>query len=271
MPYRKLGALASSAGHDYLLFVGRTHTFRLIRSTVMVWSSQAPSCRGRNRNSIQRRSLWPRCLSSFSIPSFCIFTPSFQLSFAAVAGILFVVPHLTKVLFQAASQNAEQQGIDAVKSELIGRMKKAIRPFAAVVFTSLAATLAVTPLILQNFHSFPVYTLFANLLTDLILTVALSLGLVAAVLGTVLPGLAAWILAPAEVCTWLVIEVSSFFANLPFSTIRLSHMGIAQYLLVTGAAFLSYGICGIRPAVDSSPPARYTGHLIIPLAGVERS
>ncbi len=234
MPYRKLGALASvPAMIVYCLLVEAR--VPAIRSTVMGLVVAGAIMSGKKWNSFNSLAL-AALLVLFLYP-LSIFTPSFQLSFAAVAGILFVVPHLTKVLFQAASQNAEQQGIDAVKSEPIGRMKKAIRPFAAVVFTSLAATLAVTPLILQNFHSFPVYTLFANLLTDLILTVALSLGLVAAVLGTVLPGLAAWILAPAEVCTWLVIEVSSFFANLPFSTIRLSHMGIAQCLLVTGAAF----------------------------------
>jgi len=43
-------------------------------------------------------------------------------------------------------------------------------------------------------------------------------------------------LAPAEVCTWMVIEVSLFFANLPFSPIRLRHMGTVEFLLVTGAA-----------------------------------
>jgi competence protein ComEC len=165
-----------------------------------------------------------------------MFTPSCQLSFAAVAGIFFVVPGLTKRIFPARVQNADQQYDDTAKSEATRRMKKAMRPFAAVIFTSLAATLAVAPLILQNFHSFPVYTLFANLLTDLILTVALGLGLVAAILGTVLPKLSSWILIPAEVCTWLVIEVSSFFANLPFSTVRLRHMGIVEFLLVTVAA-----------------------------------
>jgi len=233
IPHRKLGALASvPAMIIYCLLVEAR--VPAIRSTLMGLVIAGAVMSGRKWNSFNSLAL--AALLVLLLYPLSIFTPSFQLSFAAVAGIFFVVPHLTKVLFPAPDQNVEEQGIVAEKNERMERVKKSVRPFAAVAFTSLAATLAVTPLILQNFHSFPVYTLFANLLTDLILTVALSLGLVAAALGTALPSLSAWVLAPAEVCTWLVIEVSSFFANLPFSTIRLMHMGIVEFLLVTGAA-----------------------------------
>ncbi|MGO9568435.1 MAG: DNA internalization-related competence protein ComEC/Rec2 [Desulfomonilaceae bacterium] len=233
IPRRKLGALASvPAMIVYCLLVEAR--VPAIRSTLMGLVIAGALMSGRKWNSFNSLAL--AALLVLLLYPLSVFTPSFQLSFAAVAGIFFVVPHLTKVLFPAPAQNGDAQGIVAAKNESMERVKRAMRPFAAVAFTSLAATLAVTPLILQNFHSFPVYTMFANLLTDLILTVALSLGLVAAVLGTGLPSLSAWLLAPAEVCTWLVIEVSSFFANLPFSTIRLRHMGIAEFLLVTGAA-----------------------------------
>jgi competence protein ComEC len=233
IPYRKLGALASvPAMIIYCLLVEAR--VPAIRSTLMGLVIAGAVMSGRKWNSFNSLAL--AALLVLLLYPLSVFTPSFQLSFAAVAGIFFVVPHLTKVLFPAPAQSIEEQGIVAEKNERMERVKKAARPFAAVIFTSSAATLAVTPLILQNFHSFPVYTLFANLLTDLILTVALSLGLVAAALGTALPSLSAWVLAPAEVCTWLVIEVSGFFANLPFSTIRLRHMGIVEFLLVTGAA-----------------------------------
>lgn len=233
IPHRKLGALASvPAMIIYCLLVEAR--VPAVRSTLMGLVIAGAVMLGRKWNSFNSLAL--AALLVLLLYPLSVFTPSFQLSFAAMAGIFFVVPHLTSILFPAPDQNVEEQGIVAEKNERMERVKKAVRPFAAVIFTSLAATLAVTPLILQNFHSFPVYTLFANLLTDLILTVALSLGLVAAALGTALPSLSAWVLAPAEVCTWMVIEVSLFFANLPFSTIRLRHMGIAEFLLVTGAA-----------------------------------
>jgi len=233
IPKRKLGAVASMpAMIIYCLLVEAR--VPAIRSTLMGLVIAGAVMWGRKWNSFNSLAL--AALIVLLLYPLSVFTPSFQLSFAAVAGIFFVVPHLTKILFPSPGQNVEEQGVVAEKDERMDRVKKAVRPFAAVVFTSTAATLAVTPLILQNFHSFPVYTLFANLITDLILTVALSLGLVAAALGTALPSLSAWVLAPAEVCTWLVIEVSSFFANLPFSTIRLRHMGIVEFLLVTGAA-----------------------------------
>jgi competence protein ComEC len=234
IPRRKLGALASvPAMIVYCLLVEAR--VPAIRSTLMGLVIAGALMFERKWNSFNSLAL--AALLVILLYPLSVFTPSFQLSFAAVAGIFFVVPHLTKYLYQPPIDNVEKQGPDALKNESMGRVKKAIRPLMVVVFTSLAATLALTPLILQNFHSFPVYTLFANLLTDLILTVALSLGLVAAVLGTASPGLAAWVLAPAEVCTWIVIEVSHFFAGLPVSTVKLRHMGIAEFLLVAGAAF----------------------------------
>ena len=243
IPYRKLGALASvPAMIIYCLLVEAR--VPAIRSTLMGLVIADALMSGRKWNSFNSLAL--AALLVLLLYPLSVFTPSFQLSFAAVAGIFFVVPHLTKILFPGSVQNVEEQGVVVEKSGRMERVRKAVRPFAAVAFTSLAATLAVTPLILQNFHSFPVYTLFANLLTDLILTVALSLGLVAAALGTAIPSLSAWVLAPAEVCTWLVIEVSSFFANLPFSTIRLRHMGVVEFLLVTGAA-LSFLWCLRNP------------------------
>ena len=269
IPHRKLGALASvPAMIIYCLLVEAR--VPAVRSTLMGLVIAGAVMSGRKWNSFNSLAL--AALLVLLLYPLSVFTPSFQLSFAAVAGIFFVVPHLTKVLFPAPAQNVEEQGIVAEKNERMERVKKAARPFAAVVLTSSAATLAVTPLILQNFHSFPVYTLFANLLTDLILTVALSLGLVAAALGTALPSLSAWVLAPAEVCTWLVIEVSSFFANLPFSTIRLRHMGIVEFLLVTGAA-LSLLWYLRNPISQTIPVSRRvgTGNLSCHLVGAECS
>ncbi|MGB6065579.1 MAG: DNA internalization-related competence protein ComEC/Rec2 [Desulfomonilaceae bacterium] len=237
VPSRKLGALASvPAMIGYCLLVEAR--VPAIRSTLMGLVVASAILSGRKWNPFNSLAL--AALLILLLYPLSIFTPSFQLSFSAVAGIFFVVPALTERLFQVPARDAEI-------SPFWGPRKKALRPFAAVVFTSLAATLTVAPLILQNFHSFPVYTLFANLLTDLILTLALSIGLVAVLLGTVFPAVSAWILAPAEVCTWIVIEISSFFAGLPFSTIRLSHLGIPQFLLVTGAA-LSLLWCLRKPS-----------------------
>lgn len=195
VPYRKLGALASvPAMIGYCLLVEAR--VPAMRSTLMGLVIASAIMSGRKWNSFNSLAL--AALLIILLYPLSIFTPSFQLSFSAVAGIFFVVPTLTKRLFQVPSQNVEDRGVRVANNALLGRAEKAVRPFAAVVFTSLAATLAVTPLILQNFHSFPVYTLFANLSTDLILTMALSLGLVAALLGTIFPAVSAWILAPAR-------------------------------------------------------------------------
>ena len=169
-----------------------------------------------------------------------LLTPGFQLSFAAVAGILVMVAPVMSQLYGKESENVLHQ-MDAIG----GTHKRpsvllyGLRPLTAVALTSIAATLAVLPFLIQTFHSFPVYTVFANLASDFMMTGALSIGLIATFVGLVLPELGSWILAPAAFLTLMIIKIASFFSALPGSTARIPHLGVTEFVITAAIAFFT--------------------------------
>ena len=57
----------------------------------------------------------------------------------------------------------------------------------SLVVSSLAATMAITPLIIHIFHSIPIYSIPANLVSDFALTLGLSIGLLSTLIGVAKP------------------------------------------------------------------------------------
>jgi competence protein ComEC len=233
MPLRKLCALASMPSVViYCLLVGAR--VPAIRSMIMGLVIAGAILLDRKWNSLNSLAL--AALIILLLYPLSLFTPSFQLSFACVAGIFVVVPKLTKILYGRSEDDFSDKKPVQERGGLTARILKSA---FAVLITSLAATLAVLPLVLQNFHSFPVYTLAANIATDFMLAPALSLGLIASLLGTLLPRVAAWLLVPADILAWFVIEIGFFFAGLPHSTIRVPHMGTVGLAACAGIVLLS--------------------------------
>ena len=230
LPFRKLGAFASiPAMVAYCFLVGAR--VPAIRSTIMGVVVAVAILMDKRWNSLN--SLASAALIILLIYPLSLFTPSFQLSFVAVAGILMIVGRLEQRIFGHGRHISENGNTNrAINSTpgLSGTFMYILRASSLVIFTSLAATLAIAPLILQTFHSFPLYTLPANLVTDFAMTIALSLGLVASAIGAVFPNPAAILLAPADVLVRLIISTSDFFSGLPHSTIRYAHMGILEFI-----------------------------------------
>jgi competence protein ComEC len=233
LPFRKLCALASMPSVViYCLLVGAR--VPAIRSMIMGLVIAGAILLDRKWNSINSLAL--AALIILLLYPLSLFTPSFQLSFVCVAGIFVVVPELTKILYGRPEDEVNEEKPAQKTSNVALRVLKS---GFAVLITSVAATLAVTPLVLQNFHSFPIYTLAANIATDFMLAPALSLGLIASLLGTLMPRVAAWLLVPADILVWLVIEIAFFFAGLPYSTVRIPHMSVAGFGACTGMAVLA--------------------------------
>ncbi|HMK37183.1 MAG TPA: DNA internalization-related competence protein ComEC/Rec2 [Desulfomonilaceae bacterium] len=232
LPFKKLCALASMPSVViYCLLVGAR--VPAIRSMIMGLVIGGALLLDRKWNSINSLAL--AGLIILLLYPLSLFTPSFQLSFACVAGIFVVVPELSKIL----NERRQSETTGKTYHGKAGSGVRIIKWFVAVLVTSAAATLAVTPLVLQNFHSFPVHTLAANVASDFLLAPSLSLGLIASLLGTILPNQAAWILAPADVLVLLVIEIAFFFSGLPYSTVRVPHLSIPGFIACVGFAMLS--------------------------------
>ncbi|MDQ7784791.1 MAG: ComEC/Rec2 family competence protein, partial [Desulfomonilaceae bacterium] len=169
-----------------------------------------------------------------------LFSPGFQLSFAAVAGILLAVTPLWERLGKNKTHATSSWSGDAdaypVRDsfDVVSRLK---RHFGMLLMTTMAAGLAALPFLLETFHMFPSYTLFSNLPAGFLLTASLSFGLPATLVGTVVPQLGAVLLVPAEAAVWGIVRIASFFSDLPGSTLSPPSWGNLHFALVLAAAF----------------------------------
>lgn len=173
-----------------------------------------------------------------------IFTPSFQLSFAAVAGILLIVESSLSSSLLWSSENdmkSRQTGkFGGMREKSFLSIDLVKRPIVSLIVSSLAATMAITPLIIHIFHSVPIYSLVANLTADFALTLGLSLGLISTLVGVAIPKIGQLFLVTADFCVWLVIKIAVITEKLPCSTIKipnLGYLGLFLSFLTTGLTF----------------------------------
>lgn len=130
----------------------------------------------------------------------------FQLSFAAAAGLLWLLPACRRVLPEPVSEG---------------------------LAVTLAAQLAVLPLEVYYFHQFSLIALVSNILLVPVLELAAQLALV----GALLPVLGAWLLQAAAWLTAQVVVQARFFAGLPCSTLVVGEL--PAYSLVLYYALLA--------------------------------
>jgi competence protein ComEC len=153
-----------------------------------------------------------------------LFTTSFQLSFIAVGGIIYLTPHLEK------------------------RFKRLPLWLSRPLAISLAAQLSVLPLLAFYFHQIPLIGLLTNLLIAPLVTIILALGFFSLTLGLITLG-GAQIIANAN---WLALTSLLWLVNF-FS---FSHLRTISSLLCPGVGAFSpiilivyYGGLGFLPYV----------------------
>jgi competence protein ComEC len=131
---------------------------------------------GRQRNTYNFIAASAFILCAFN--PYCIFDAGFQLSYAAVLGIVYFQPKLYRILY--------------VNNKLLDKIWNA-------ACVTLAAQLAVTPVALYNFHQFPVYFLPANLVLVLYTTLIIYVAVVFLMVSwlPLLANAVAWLLANA--------------------------------------------------------------------------
>ena len=237
LPFKKIGAIASiPAVIIYCLLVGAR--VPAIRSTIMglvVAAAILMDRKWHSLNSLAVAAIIILCLYPLSF-----FTISCQLSFLSVAGILLLVPPITKYIYGKSQDETLNLDIKTTKAGKFPLPNKVLVSLAVVGITSFAATLAITPFLLYTFHSFPVYSIPANLLTDAMMTGVLGLSLLASFIGPIWPDSAALVLFPAELLTYLIVQIAQFFSNLPLSTIRIGYLGTPGFIFMCGCVTLIF-------------------------------
>lgn len=129
-------------------------------------------------------------------PLLLAFDPGFQLSFIATAGLIFGVPLIVPKL-------------SFIRHELLREL----------VATTIAAQIAVLPLLLYQTGMLSLVALFANVLVLPAVPLAMGLSLVAGVLGLLVPFAAPVLAYPAYLSLSYVVAVAEWSSALPFASV----------------------------------------------------
>ena len=181
------------------------------------------------RPAFSRRNLAIAALVMMAFELHTILGPSFQMSFAAVAGMI--------AAFEKRIGTAEPQGANTLtggpaldpRATLLGRLRIVL---TAMVLTTLVASLAIDPFASYHFHRITPFGLIGNMLTlplvEFIVMPAAVLGVTAHPFGLDEP---VWWLMGQGI--WFMIEVARWVAGLSGSTLYLPAFGSGALLVMT--------------------------------------
>ena len=159
------------------------------------------------------------------IMPYSLFDISFQLSFAAVAALIFFMPKFLKILPPFSSSNSAEN----LKTKVIFLLRISIRGIVIFFLASLAATLGTLPLIILYFNRIPLVGLAANMICVPILgvlAIPVSLAIVLAVpFSSTLAGL---IIGLSEILVKISLYFIDWFNSLSWASIFVSTPTIAE-------------------------------------------
>jgi competence protein ComEC len=185
--------------------------------------------------------------SSFSLAALIIlafngdalFTVSFQLSFAAVAGILWLAPLLFSQLTNRCSDKKYLNKSRIVHSVFIY--------IAGLIAVTTAATIMTMPLIAHHFHRFSVVALPANLTVVPIIGLwVIPCGLLSSFALLFSSTLAGLIISFGEIGLNLAISLVQFWSNISWSSIWFIQPSWPEITLLYGLLFLSINFMRLR-------------------------
>lgn len=160
-------------------------------------------------------------------PLLLAYDPGFQLSFIATLGLILLSPILEKKLMRIRS---------AFWRDLLA--------------VTLAAQIAVLPLLLYQTGIFSLVSLPANLLVLPIVPLAMLLSFVAGIMGMALPAIAPVFGFPAHVFLSYIIETGRFLANLPLASLSVPQFPfLVTILAYIGLGWLVYKGCHLPESV----------------------
>ncbi len=153
-------------------------------------------------------------------PKYLVYDVSFQLSFLATLGIIFITPILE------------------YKFRRVPRKILFILPLRELMSVTLGAQIGVLPFILYKMGTLSLISLVANILILPAIPFAMGLGALAGLIGFFSVGLAYPIAWLTSQLLKYIIGMVSFFAKVPFASITLTHVPVLLCLSL-------YGIIGM--------------------------
>ena len=201
----------------------------VLRSLIMVLVFILAFCVQRKRSPFT--SLSCAALLILILNPLSLLTVSFQLSFAAVAALILILPGLSSLLQQKETPDTNRG---------IRFFSGSTRLVTAALLVSIAATMGTAPLLLHSFNLISTVGPVANLLLEPLLCLwSLPLGLLSIVFVFIDPQFGGWVLQAGGMGITAAIAVTSFFAELNFSTLWFATPTIGLILLY----YLTLALC----------------------------
>ncbi|MBE9528651.1 MAG: DNA internalization-related competence protein ComEC/Rec2 [Proteobacteria bacterium] len=150
---------------------------------------------------------------------------SFQLSFAAVAGIILIAPPLKRLAdrYFGGDESATGTARLLLGAGLLTRYSSRLRRWAvAALIISASATLGTLPLVALHFNRISTVTLGANLLAIPVTGVAVPVLLAGSLFSALSSTLAGVLFSVADVLLSLLLAVVSLFAAFPWASVRVA-------------------------------------------------
>ncbi len=197
----------------------------VIRATIMACVALSARRMGRPYNA-SIALLFAAIIMVVFDPSLPIFNLSFELSFLASLGILFLAKPIERGL-----------------STWFGKT------LSEILSVSLAAQSAVTPLIVATFGRFSFMSLPANVFVAPLVPYAMLATFISGLVGLLSSWIGMLFSGPAYILLWIIIHLAQFFGDLPFSegTGYLAILGLLVFYIIIGFVIMKG-----RISVDST-------------------
>jgi len=222
----------------------------VVRATLMVLTFMTAILLGKERDLYNVLALAALVILLFNPPA--LFDVSFQLSFAAVASLLFLTPRLAAFLPKPTSNVGHGRENRGRGARIISRW---IHGAILFVFATLSATLGTLPFIVLYFNRISTVTLFANILVMPILgilVIPISMALIFTV--PCLPIVSLGLVRLDALLVGLSVDIIERFAALPFASIDICTPGIADMIFYYSILILA-GLLLPKPRHPESGPA----------------
>jgi ComEC/Rec2-related protein len=200
------------------------------RAAIMIGLLDLAQAFWQKNNSLNALAIAGLCFLIFDPQA--LFTPGFQLSYAAVLGILLLQGPILKYLH--------------------ARIKRLPAFVGTALAVTLAAQIATTPLVVWHFHTFPTYFLLANTVMLPVVALATQIGFAGLILIWI-PGVSEVWGGILDFLLWMLTVGADLLANLPGATItslRLNEIGLWVLLGQVMLAFIGLERKFLRKALQ---------------------
>ena len=193
----------------------------VLRSLIMVLVFILAFCIERQRSPFTTLSF--AALLILFVNPLSLFTVSFQLSFSAVASLIFILPRLSSLI---------QRENDPEQSKFTRFFATVSHWIIAALLVSVAATIGTAPLLIHSFNRISTVGPVVNLLLEPLLCLfSLPFGLLAIPFLSLIPDLCQWLLHVGGIGITVAMGIADFFGKLSFSTLWLPKPSFVLILL----------------------------------------